>query len=93
MIRMDLFTFFIQLLVNGILIFFLYSNIRIFGMKWILFGTILNFIVIASNAGFMPVDPTLGLQHGYETSLTALENGRVFAHALMTKKNQSKYTW
>lgn len=84
--RMVILTLILQLLVNGIIIFFLYSNINVPGIKWILIGTALNFIVIVSNFGFMPVDSTLGIQYGFETSLLALEKGRVFAHTLMTNK-------
>lgn len=80
----DIFTLIIELIANGILIFFFFSNTSVPGMKWIFAGSAMNFLVIASNFGYMPVDPALGIKYGYETSLAALENGRVFAHTLMT---------
>ena len=81
----SLITLLIEMTANGLLLFFFYINREIVGMKWICLGSLLNFIVIVSNFGYMPVDPSLGLEYGYETALMALKNGQVFAHTLMTE--------
>lgn len=79
-----LITLMIEIAANGLLLLFFFGNRSILGMKCICLGTALNFIVIVSNSGYMPVDPTLGIEYGYNTALVALENGQVFAHSLMT---------
>ncbi len=77
------FTFVIELMAYGLIGSFLYKNRSVPGMKIILFGTLMNFTVIVLNGGYMPVDPSLGMLYGFEHSLTALENGRIFAHELI----------
>jgi len=76
----DLWTLMIELLVYMTLSYFFYKNRHLPGMMILLGGTLLNFVVIISNSGYMPVDPTLGIKYGYETSLAMLKNGEVFAH-------------
>jgi len=75
----------IEVLANLLLVVFFYRNRSIAGMKLMCLGVLLNFIAILSNAGYMPVDPKLGIEYGFETSLMALKNNQVFAHKLMTQ--------
>jgi hypothetical protein len=87
--RMEgLFTFAVEVVVNGLLIYFFYINFSIRGMKCIFAGSILNFVVIICNGGYMPVDPSLGIQHGFTSSLELLENGKIFAHELMSESTK-----
>tara|TARA_Y100001933_G_C18887525_1_gene516835 strand:+ start:409 stop:987 length:579 start_codon:yes stop_codon:yes gene_type:complete len=82
--HIDVYTLLIEILVHGLLCFFFYKNIRLPGMNMIFAGSIMNFFVILANLGYMPVDPALGLEYGYETALMSLKNGEVFAHSLLT---------
>lgn len=83
--NIDIATLIIEVLVYGLLIFFFFVNIEVRGMKLLLCGTMLNFLVIISNGGYMPVDPALGIEHGYTVSLTALRSGQIFAHNMITE--------
>ena len=86
----NLITLIIEITANGLLLFFFYKNRKIVGMKWICLGSLLNFIVIVSNFGYMPVDPSMGTKYGFESSMLALKNGQVFAHRLMTDSSHFK---
>lgn len=84
MSHMDALTLLIEIIVNALLCFFFYRNLKLPGMNMIFLGSVMNFTVILANFGYMPVDPALGLEHGYDPALAALKNGEVFAHALIT---------
>ncbi len=79
----DLLTLITEVLVYCVLISFFYVNRSIKGMKILMLGSILNGFVIISNVGYMPVDPSLGIEYGFNTSLMMLESGKVFAHKLV----------
>ncbi len=79
----DPFTMITELVAYAAISVFIYKNLHIAGMKFILLGTIMNFLVILVNGGYMPVDPQLGLKYGFTQSLAALEHGRIFAHEVV----------
>ncbi len=81
------FTGVIQITLYILLITFALLNIKRYNSFIVLLiGTVLNAIVIMLNGGFMPVDPQLGLEYGFQATLKALEQGLVFGHALMTSQ-------
>ncbi len=71
----------VALMQYGLLFLFLFLNLR--RPVWPLFafaGTLLNFLVIVSNGGCMPVSPLLLGEAG--TRLTQLAQGNVYAYCL-----------
>ena len=84
------YTYNIQLLVYLLLMVFFIYNIKYFGMKFLAFGSLLNFFVIQINKGFMPVDMHLAMRLGYHNSVKYLELGNVFGHKILNTAND---TW
>ena len=71
----------VALVQYGLLFLFLFLNLR--RPVWPLFafaGTLLNFLVIVSNGGCMPVSPSILGEAG--TRLTQLAQGNVYAYCL-----------
>ena len=77
------YTYFIQLLVYILLAIFFKYNYKYLGMQFIIFGSVLNFIVIQLNNGYMPVDIGMSLRLGYYDSVSALMSGNIFAHKVL----------
>lgn len=72
-----------QMVIYGALLTFFYLNRQVLGLRVVGFGVLLNAIVIFANGGLMPVDTTMALEHGFNETLTLLENGSIFGHAVM----------
>jgi len=73
----------IGLLVKGRVKHLISLELRV---PWILFmalGTLLNFLVLIFNAGFMPVEVEVPLAMGFEEAGEALSQGMVFGHKVM----------
>lgn len=85
------YTLHIEVLVYIFLLIFIYLNINIKGMKIILFGTILNFIAVTSNLGYMPVDGQILLDRGFLNSYNELKEGLVFAHNIINSNTNYVY--
>lgn len=77
------YTYFIQLLMYVLLAMFFKYNYKYLGMQFIIFGSVLNFIVIHFNNGYMPVDVGMSLRLEYYDSVSALMSGNVFAHKVL----------
>ncbi len=73
----------IQIMVYTMLIIFCYFNLRKRVFVFILLGIMLNFAVIASNDGMMPVDTSMALSVGYGRGVEQLENGLIAGHTLL----------
>jgi len=58
-----------------ILIFVAWTNRSLPGAKLLLFGIVLNFLVIVANGGFMPVAPQALIRDGHTDLVAALEPG------------------
>jgi hypothetical protein len=58
-----------------ILIFVAWSNRSLPGVNVILFGIVLNFLVIVANGGFMPVAPQTLIRVGHTHLVAAFESG------------------
>ncbi|MEA3424139.1 MAG: DUF5317 domain-containing protein [Bacillota bacterium] len=84
------YTYNIQLLVYILLMIFFVYNFKYLGIKFLAFGSFLNFFVIQINNGFMPVDMYLALKLGYYDSVKYLESGKVFGHKILNTAND---TW
>ncbi len=84
------YTYNIQLLVYILLMVFFIYNFKYLGIKFLAFGSFLNFFVIQINKGFMPVDMQLAMKLGYYNSVKYLELGKVFGHKILNTAND---TW
>ncbi len=84
------YTYNIQLLVYILLMVFFIFNFKYLGIKFLAFGSFLNFFVIQINKGFMPVDMHLAMKLGYYNSVKYLELGKVFGHKILNTAND---TW
>lgn len=51
----------------------------------VLFGIVLNFIVIVANNGFMPVSVEMAMSKGFKDSINMLSEGKVAGHTLLVK--------
>lgn len=70
----------LQLIVYALLIWGGIVNLRLKGMSLIIFGIILNFIVIMANGGRMPVNIS-GVEHLLsEESISVLQNAKSLTH-------------
>jgi len=76
---------YIHILVYALLFMFLKYNISLRGFKSVFLGSILNFIVIIVNKGFMPVDTSVAEAMGYHESTKLLMSGKIAGHTLMLK--------
>ncbi|MBK5252407.1 MAG: DUF5317 domain-containing protein [Peptostreptococcaceae bacterium] len=73
----------IQIMVYTMLVIFCYFNLRKRVFALIILGIMLNFAVIASNDGMMPVDTSTALSEGYALGVEQLENGLIAGHTLL----------
>ncbi|MBN2260092.1 MAG: DUF5317 domain-containing protein [Clostridiales bacterium] len=74
------FTYIIQIWVYLLLALFFVFNFKYLGIKFLAFGSFLNFLVIMINRGMMPVKTELALKLGYYNSIESLMSGKVFGH-------------
>ncbi|MBB6216449.1 hypothetical protein HNQ80_002549 [Anaerosolibacter carboniphilus] len=79
----DQYIWLIHLITYGLLIYVMICNRKLSGFKLILIGIILNFIVILSNGGRMPVnisgiDPIV-----YQEKIEILQSGRDLVHTVL----------
>jgi hypothetical protein len=76
----------VQIIVYTMLTIFCYFNMRKRVFVVILLGIMLNFVVIASNDGMMPVDTSVALSGGYSLGVEQLENGYIAGHTLLDQE-------
>lgn len=77
--------FFIHTLVYILLFICFVFNLKSKSLIIVLIGVILNFIVIASNSGFMPVSTDMALSNGFNESIQLLTEGKATGHAVLVK--------
>lgn len=75
----------IQILIYMFLFIFFSSNLSSKYLNLVLFGVILNFIVIFANKGFMPVSADMALDKGFHESINILAQGKIAGHTLLVK--------
>jgi len=83
------YTYYIQLLAYILLMIFFVYNFKYLGIKFLAFGSFLNFFVIQANKGFMPVDIHLAMKLGYYNSVKYLGSGNVFGHKILDTVNDA----
>ncbi len=76
-------TLWLHLSVYLFLLAFILANWHFEGVRVLALGTLLNFLVIIFNAGFMPVEVEVPLAMGFEEAKEALSQGMVFGHKVM----------
>jgi hypothetical protein len=76
----------VQIMVYTILTIFCYINLNKRVFVVILLGIMLNFVVIASNDGMMPVDTSVALSGGFSLGVEQLENGLIAGHTLLNQE-------
>lgn len=75
----------IHILVYLLLFIFFTFNLNNKGLRLVLIGVMLNFIVIAANNGLMPVDVNMALSKGFNESVNMLASGRIVGHSILVK--------
>lgn len=73
----------VEAMLYSLLMAFIGLNHRLKGFKLMGLGLLLNGLVVLSNGGHMPVDGSVLLSLGYETTYQALAQGQIFAHELI----------
>ncbi|MFT9495660.1 DUF5317 domain-containing protein [Anaerosolibacter sp.] len=79
----DQYIWLIHLVTYGLLIYVIIYNRKLTGFRFILFGIILNFIVIMSNGGRMPVDISGVDPNIYQEKIAMLQSGRDLVHSVL----------
>lgn len=77
--------FFIHTLVYILLFICFIFNLKSKALVIVLIGVMLNFIVITSNSGFMPVNTDMALSNGFSESIKLLAEGKIAGHAVLIK--------
>lgn len=75
--------FFIHLLIYMSLFLFFISNTSYKSFYIVGLGSLLNFMVIMANKGFMPVSISMGKSMGFQKTISTLEAGRIAGHTIM----------
>ena len=78
----------LQLASYGLLIAGLLYNRKWKGIRWILIGVVLNFVVIMANGGRMPVEVTGFDPQVYHTSLETLASGKDLTHGMANESTR-----
>lgn len=77
---------FIHIFIYLFLFIFFAYNFEYKLLRIMLVGIILNFIVIISNNGFMPVSIDMALTNGFTESVNLLKAGKIAGHTLLVKE-------
>lgn len=78
--------FYIHLVIYILLFMFIFSNLSYKSLLIVLIGSLLNFLVIMINKGFMPVSTTMAKSLGFVKGIELLDSGRIAGHMIMVKE-------
>ncbi len=76
---------FIHTVVYALLFICFAFNLNNKALKIVLIGILLNFIVIVTNSGFMPVSTDMALSSGFNESIQLLADGKIAGHEVLVR--------